>query len=45
VRVVAVLNLLAGLSMAFVVQRSYADAPRRAALRALGARIDAALLR
>jgi hypothetical protein len=45
VRTLAALNLLAGLSMAFVVQRSYADAPRRAALRALGARIDAALLR
>lgn len=45
VRAVAVLNLLAGLSMAFVVQRSYGDAPRRSALRALGAQIDAAVLR
>lgn len=45
VRVVAVCNLVAGLSMAFVVQRSYGDAPRRSALRALGARIDAIVLR
>jgi hypothetical protein len=44
VRVLAAYSLLAGLSMAFVVQRSYADAPRRSALRALGARIDAAVL-
>ena len=45
VRAVAVCNLVAGLSMAFVVQRSYGDAPRRSALRALGARIDAAFVR
>jgi len=45
VRTIAVYNLVAGLSMAFVVQRSYGDAPRRAALRALGSRIDSALLR
>jgi hypothetical protein len=45
VRTVAVCNLVAGLSMAFVVQRSYADAPRRSALRALGSRIDRAVLR
>ena len=45
VRVVAVYNLVAGLSMAFVVQRSYGDAPRRSQLRALGARIDGIVLR
>jgi hypothetical protein len=45
VRTVAVYNLAAGLSMAFVVQRSYGDAPRRSALRALGSRIDSAMLR
>ena len=43
VRAVAALNLAAGLSMAFVVQRFYADAPRRSALSAFGSRIDAAL--
>ena len=45
VRTVAVYNLAAGLSMIFVVQRSYGDASRRSALRALGARIDAVFLR
>jgi hypothetical protein len=43
VRLLAVYNLAAGLSMAFVVQRSYADGERRSALRAFGERIDAAL--
>jgi hypothetical protein len=45
VRVLAACSLLAGFSMAFVVQRSYGDAPRRSALRSLGARIDAVVLR